>query len=555
MSPLDSPCLPDDPESLRALVLDLARQRDGLTQERNDLSRQRDAEKERADRLEALNKQLRHLLYGRKSERLKPDDRQLSFEAIEQATAEAKEGPAPQSADDDKPRKPRRRRSDEEGRASLPSGLPEIERVIDVPASEKVCPCCGGDRHKIGEDVSKRLDVVPAQYRVLVTRRPRYGCRTCETGVAQAAAPAHVVEGGLPTEALIAHLLTAKYADGLPLYRQAGIMARQGITVDRSVLAGWVGAACWWLRPLYDALRRNLMASTKIYADETPLPVLDPGRGRTKTGQLWSYVRDDRPWCGPAPPAVVYAYATGRGATHAAGHLKTFGGVLQVDGYRAYKTLVADRAASKDARPITLAFCWSHSRRRFRDAQRQGTSPVAEEALRRIGELYRIEADIRGLSAEERLTARRERSAPLVEDLKRWLDDQADRLSRKTPVGDAVHYARRHWDGLCVFLEDGRVEIDSNAVERSFKPQVLLRKNALFAGADSGAEHWAMVASLIETAKLNGLNPQAYLTKVLETLVDDFHAKRIDELLPWNWKAAATETETPQPSADTVGKK
>lgn len=238
---------------------------------------------------------------------------------------------------------------------------------------------------------------------------------------------------------------------------------------------------------------------------------------------------------GPDPPAVAYVYATGRGAVHAREHLKDFRGVLQVDGFQAYKTLVTERAGGPPALPITLAYCWSHGRRKVRDAQRQGDSPVAEEALHRIAALYRIEAEIRGRSAHERLAERRARSAPLVADMRAWLEQQAARVSRKTPVGEAIRYALRHWDGLCVFLEDGRIELDSNAVERSIKPQVLVRKNALFAGADSGAEHRAMIGSLIETAKLNGTDPQTYIRDVLETMVAGFPANRIDDLLPWTW--------------------
>jgi len=455
MSPLDLDHLPDDPDRLREVVrtlfaerAQLAADHDGLTRERDALTRDRDAAKTRATELELQLEKLRHLLYGRKSERLAPDERQLCFEALEQAIAELQEGPTNDPANDDgeedeeAPRRRRRRRASGEPRPSLPPDLPEIEQVVDVPDEEKTCPCCGGARHVIGEDVSRRLDIVPVQYRILVTRRPKYGCRSCETGVAQAPAPEHVVEGGLPTEALIAHVVIAKYAEALPLYRQATIMARQGIMVNRSVLAGWVGAACWWLRPLYLALRRHLMASTKLYADETPLPVLDPGRGRTKTGQLWSYARDDRPWAGPDPPAVAYVYATGRGAVHAREHLKDFRGVLQVDGFQAYKTLVSSRPGGPPARPITLAYCWSHCRRKFRDAQRQATSPVAEEALRRIAALYRIETEIRGCSADERLAVRRARSAPLVADMRAWLEQQAERVSRKTPVGEAIDNVR-----------------------------------------------------------------------------------------------------------------
>ncbi|GAA0603600.1 hypothetical protein GCM10009099_44570 [Caenispirillum bisanense] len=284
--PLDLDSLPTDPADLRRLVLALAEERD--------------VEKDRADRLEHLLVQLKRLMFGRRSEKLDPDQLPLAFEDLEQSIAAVHA-----EMDAAAPVERRRRRTGDE-RASLPRTLPEIERVIDVAPEDKVCPCCKGERHVIGEDVSRRLDVVPVQYRILVTRRPRYGCRTCETGVVQAPAPDHVVAGGLPTEALIAQVLVGKYADGLPLYRQARILARQGIEIDRSVLAGWVGHACWWLKPLYERLRLHLLSSAKLYADETRLPVLDPGRGRTKTCQLWAYARDDRPWGGGDPPAAAY---------------------------------------------------------------------------------------------------------------------------------------------------------------------------------------------------------------------------------------------------------
>ena len=254
---------------------------------------------------------------------------------------------------------------------ALPAHLPRVEVLVDV--EDKSCPCCGGAMHVIGEDASEMLDIVPAVLRVRVIRRPRYGCRACEGAVVQAPAPERPVTGGMATEALLAHVLVAKYADFLPLYRQAGIFARQGIDLDRSTLCDWVGRACWWLEPLWRLLRRHVMASTRIFADDTTLPVLDPGRGRTKTGRLWGYAIDDRPWGGATPPAVVYLYAEDRKGEHPAAHLAEFRGVLQVDGYGGFKSLLENRPAGE----IRLAFCWAHCRRRFYEIHQATGSPLA----------------------------------------------------------------------------------------------------------------------------------------------------------------------------------
>jgi transposase len=289
---------------------------------------------------------------------------------------------------------PRKRRTN---RGSLPPHLPRIETIVDI--DDKTCPCCRGALHQIGEDVSERLDVVPAQFRVLVVRRPKYACRSCEIGVAQAQAPARLIEGGLPTEALIAQVLVSKYADHLPLYRQAQIYARQGVDLDRSTLADWVGRAAFLLRPVHERLLFWLKRSGKLFADETTAPVLDPGRGRTKTGQLWAYARDDRPWGGADPPGVAYIYAPDRKSERPLAHLAGFAGVLQVDGYAGYRAL-----AEKGG--VELAFCWSHVRRRFYELAAGGPAPIASEALERIAALYAIEKDIHGRSAEERRAIR-----------------------------------------------------------------------------------------------------------------------------------------------------
>jgi transposase len=291
-----------------------------------------------------------------------------------------------------------RRRSN---RGSLPAHLPRIELIVDI--DDKTCPCCQRELHCIGEDRSERLDIVPAQFRVLVTVRPKYACRKCEDGVRQAAAPARLIEGGLPTEATVAQVLVSKYADHLPLYRQAQIYARQGINLDRSTLADWVGHAAWHLRPLHDRLLARLKQRPRLFADETTAPVLDPGRGRTKTGQFWAYAADDRPWGGTDPPGVAYVYASDRTAERPMSHLEGFTGILQVDGYAGYRKL----ARRNDVR---LAFCWSHVRRGFYELATPGPSPTASEALQLIAELYAVEKGIRGRSAAERRLVRQQKS-------------------------------------------------------------------------------------------------------------------------------------------------
>jgi transposase len=408
-------------------------------------------------------------------------------------------------------------------RGALPAHLPRIEIVVDVAST--ICPGCSGTLHRIGEDVSERLDIVPAQFRVLVVRRPKYACRTCEDVVVQAPAPARLIEGGLPTEATVAQVLVSKYADHLPLYRQAQIYARQGVSLDRSTLADWVGRAAFLLRPVHERLLDRLKTSSKLFADEMTAPVLDPGRGRTKTGQLWAYARDDRPWGGSDPPGVAYVYAPDRKAERPIAHLAGFHGVLQVDGYGAYKVLAARGK-------VQLAFCWSHVRRPFYELARSGPAPIASEALARIAALYRMEDDIRGRSADERRAIRQERSRPLVEALQLWLREKLSLISQKTKLAEAIRYALSRWTGLCLFLEDGRVEIDNNAVERAIRPIALNRKNALFAGSDGGAEHWAVIASLIETCKLLDVEPHGYLADVVTRIVNGHPQSRLDDLLP-----------------------
>src|SRR5436305_11051090 len=443
--------------------------------ERDTVRSEHEAAQAEIEKLRLLIRQLQRNRFGRRSEKLDPDQLQLGLEDLEQAAAaaEAAQEAASRSSNTPRPPRPRRRNL-----GALPAHLPRVEVLVDL--EDKSCPCCGGALHVIGEDTSEMLDIVPAQLRVKVIRRPRYACRACEEAVVQAPAPERPVTGGMASEALLAHVLVAKYGDFLPLYRQAGIFARQGVELDRSTLCDWVGRACWWLEPLWRLLRRHVMASTRIFADDTTLPVLDPGRGRTKTGRLWGYAIDDRPWCGSTPPAVVYLYAEDRRGEHPATHLAGFRGILQVDGYGGFKSLLADRPPGE----VRLAFCWAHCRRRFYEIRQATGSPLAEEALRRIGELYAVEAEIRGRPAEARRAARQERSKPLVEALHAWLTAQLGRVSGKSGLAEAIRYALRHWTGLELFLEDGRLELDTNTVERAIRPIALGRKNSLFAVSD-----------------------------------------------------------------------
>jgi transposase len=528
--------LPRDPEWLllqlqhMAEVVAAERSRSAALEiERDTVLAERDAAQAEIEKLRLLIRQLQRGQFGRRSERLDPDQLQLGLEDLEQTAAAAEAAQEEAAARGSTPRTPRVRRRN---LGSLPVHLPRVEVLVDL--EDKNCPCCGGALHVIGEDTSEMLDIVPAQLRVKVIRRPRYACRACEEAVVQAPAPERPISGGMATEALLAHVLVAKYADHLPLYRQAGIFARQGIELDRSTLCDWVGRACWWLEPLWRLLRRRVMSSTRIFADDTRLPVLDPGRGRTKTGRLWGYAIDDRPWQGSTPPAVVYLYAEDRKGEHPAVHLAEFQGILQVDGYSGFESLLAGRPPDR----IKLAFCWAHCRRRFYEIHQATGSPLAAEALRRIGELYKVEAEVRGRPAEERRAIRQERSRPVVDALHAWLTVQLARVSGKSGLAEAIRYALRHWQGLVLFLEDGRLELDTNTVERAIRPIALGRKNSLFAGSDGGARHWAIVASLVATAKLNGVEPLAWLTDVLERMISGrAKAHELERLLPWAWKA------------------
>ena len=507
---LDAAELPDDIAALKAMLIAAA-----VRDRRKD---------ERIAQLEKLVAAFKQAAFGRRSEKSDPDQFELALEDLETAIAVVH---AEDDAENRSARRPAKPRS--ANRGSLPKHLPRIEEIIEPQSL--VCDC-GGCLHLIGEDVSERLDVIPAQFRVIVTRRPKYACRSCTDGVVQAPAPGRLIPGGLPTEAMVAHVLVSKYADHLPLYRQAQIFSRQGVELDRSTLADWVGRAAFELRPVYAALMADLKRSSKLFMDETRAPVLDPGARKTKTGYLWALARDDRPWSGTAPPGVAFTYAPGRGGLHAERILQGFGGIMQVDGYAGYNRLIAPGRVGVG---IQLAYCWAHARRKLIEITRAGTAPIAEEGVRLIGELYAIEAEIRGLGPEQRLAARQEQSGPAVARIKAWLDLHRARVSAKAPLGEALSYIAKYWPGLVLFLTDGRIELDNNTVERTIRPIALNRKNALFAGHDAGAENWAVIASLIETCKLNAVDPYAWLATTLHAIVADHKQSRVNELLPWNY--------------------
>jgi len=510
------PDLPDDIDALKAIIMasqaKMADQ-DGVIERKED----------RIIRLEKLLADFKRALYGAKSEKGHPDQYHLALEDIETAMAVV-------HAEDEAIDPPKTVASKSRvGRGVLPKHLPRVEEIIAPGAL--ICGC-GAERHIIGEDVSERLDIVPAQFRVLVTRRPKYACRSCEAGIVQAPAKPRLIEGGMPTEATIASVIVSKYADHLPLYRQSQIYARQGVDIDRSTLAFWVGKAAHELKPVHDALLAHLKRSPKLFMDETPAPVLDPGRGKTKKGYFWALARDDRGWNGPEPPGVAFTYAPGRSGEHAVEILQGFEGILQVDGYAGYNRVLDLR----DNAPIQLAYCWAHARRKLFELTHHNVAPIADEGLKQIAALYRIEAQVRGASDDERLSVRQRRSVPKIVAFKAWLDHARTQVSAKSPTGQALKYIAKYWGGLILFLIDGRIEMDSNAVERTIRPIALQRKNALFAGHDAGAQNWAMLASLIETCKLNGVEPHSYLTGTLTAIINGHKQKDIDQLLPWNFK-------------------
>lgn len=462
--------------------------------------------------------------YGRSSEKLAREAEQLelAIEALEEDQAERITGAllvvgaAIESAAE--AQKPARR--------PLPDHLPREDTWHPAPCT---CPSCGGALRRIGEDITETLDYVPGRFKVIRHIREKLSCRACDTVVA-ARAPDHAIARGRAGAGLLAHIVVSKYDDHLPLYRQAEIFAREGVLLETSTLSGWVGATAAAMQPLIDALAGAVMASDTLHVDDTPVPVLAPGTGKTKTGRLWTYVRDERPFAGERPPAALFFYSPDRKGEHPRTHLREFRGVIHADGYAGFNELFAGNR-------ITEAACWAHVRRKFFDVHAATNSPVAKEALDRIGQLYRVEETINGALPDDRRRERQQRSTPIADVLRAWAEETTRKLSRKSELAAAFRYMRSRWTALTRCFDDGRLALDNNPAERALRCVAIGRKNYLFAGSDAGGRRAAALYSLIETAKLNGLNPQAYIADVLARIADH-PARRIAELLPWNWKPA-----------------
>lgn len=467
------------------------------------------------EHLKLVIAKLRRMIFGAKSEKVTREIEQLELKLEELETGKAERVSATTNTDAPPRNKPSRR--------PLPAHLPR-EVHTHLP-TEEACPDCGGELRKLGEDVSEILERIPPSYKVIQHVRLKMACTKCDV-IVQAPAPSRPIERGLAGPALLAHVIVSKYADHCPLYRQSEIFARDGIDLDRSTLADWVGGASHLLSPLMEQIRKHVMAGSKLHADDTPVPVLAPGMGKTKTARLWTYVRDDRPAGSDLPPAVWFAYSPDRKGEHPRQHLKDFRGVLQADAYAGFGHLY-------QAGRIQEAACMAHVRRKFYDIQVANGSPIATEAIQRIGALYDIEREIRGKPIELRHQIRQMRARPLVEELHVWMSKTLAKISRKSDTAVAIRYALSRWRALTRYLDDGRIEIDNSAAERALRAVALGRKNFLFAGSDSGGERAACLYSLLGTAKLNRLDPELYLREVLGRIADH-PINRISELLPWN---------------------
>jgi transposase len=411
-------------------------------------------------------------------------------------------------------------------RRPLPEHLPRERIVYPSPSA---CPCCGGSLHKLGEDITETLEVIPRQWKVIQHVREKFSCRSCEA-ITQPPAPSHPIARGRAGPGLLAHILFSKYGLHLPLNRQSAVYAREGVDLDVSTLADWVGATAATLMPLVLLIRAHVFAAERIHADDTTVRVL--AKGKTRTGRLWTYVRDDRPFGGPDPPAVTFFYSPDRSAKHPEQHLASCAGLMQADAYAGFNRLYS---ASRKPGPITEVACWSHARHNFFDLVRLAKAPIAIEAVKRIDELFAIERESNGLPTQERLRVRNERSRPLMVALEAWLREQRTKLSGQSNVSKAIAYCLTRWVALTRFLDDGRLCMSNNAAEREIRPIAVGRHNWTFAGSDEGGRRAAAIYTLIHSAKINDIDPHAWLADVLARL-QDHPAKRIDELLPWNWK-------------------
>jgi transposase len=527
---LDSAAFPDDAAHLRALLAE----RDAAIAERNAALAERDAALLHArfeiEKLKVQLAALRRERYGKSSERLAAEIGQLEMLIgdLEEDGAEreaAAEKARRARGTSDRPRQPALRRP-------LPKHLPR-ETVTHEPVLACHCGCTDPARlTRLGESVTEVLEKTPARLKVIRHVRPRYACRACEA-VIQAPAPALPIERGRPGPGLMAHVLVSKYLDGLPLYRLSGILAREGVEIERQTLADWVGHGAWWLCPLAEAIGAYALAQGVIWTDDTPIRVLAPGRGRTRLGRFWVYAFDPRPWGSTGPPAAFYCYSPDRKGERPREHLAGYAGWLHADAYAGYNALTA--AKGGEPQPITHVACMAHARRELFKVYESTKSPIAEEALRRIGELYAIETATNGQPPERRHAVRQSQSKPLLEALHAWMLQQRRRLSGKSTLGKALQYALNRWDALARYIEDGRLSIDNNLSERLLRGIAVTRKNFLFVGSDAGGQRAAIIYTIAETAKLNGLDPEAYIAAVLDRMAHGHPISRLDELLPWNF--------------------
>ncbi|MGO6986864.1 IS66 family transposase [Rhizobium leguminosarum] len=530
--------LPDDVDALKAMVLAMAREQAAkearLKAAEAEIARLEAVEKsanERIANLTSILKVLQRTQHGTRSERLRlgVNDEQVSFAFEEVETGLSAIQSELDHAAKDKPKRAARPRK------GFAAHLERIEEVIEpeIPAG-----CEGLEKVLIGEDRSERLDVVPPKFRVIVTRRPKYAFRGND-GVLQALAPAHIIESGLPTERLLAYIAVSKYADGLPLYRQEAIYLRDGVEISRSLMARWMGHLGFELQICADYILERVKEGERIFADETTLPTLAPGSGKTTKAWLWAYARDDRPYGGTSPPMVAYRFEDSRGADCVARHLAGFSGILQVDGYSAYTSLAKTRAKAGSNEPIQLAGCWAHLRRKFYDLHISGVSKAATDTIIAMTELWRIEDEVRGRDADSRSMLRREKSATIVSGLFDLWEKELGKVSGKSKTAEAIRYALTRREALEHFLTDGRIEIDSNIVERAIRPQTITRKNSLFAGSQGGGRTWATLATLLQTAKMNNVDPLDWLSQTLTRIAQGWPVSELEALMPWNFRPDA----------------
>ena len=509
-----TPSLPDDIDALKALLL----QRDGELQSlRQTVSTLELALSVRTLEIEQLTLQiakLKRMVFGRKSEKIDQKLEQLETrledliaeEGATEQTAEAQAQPRQKSI-----HKP------------FPESLAREEHIIEP--KEDACPQCGGNLKPLGEDVSEQLEVIEAAFKVIRHVRKKKACACCDC-IVQAPAPSRPIQRGFAGPGLLANIAVAKFADHQPLYRQALIHARRGVELDPATTGRWMGACGVLITPLVEALRRYVVAPGKVHSDDTPMPVLAPGNGKTKTGRLWVYVRDDRNSGSLAAPAVWFAYSANRQGLHPQTHLAGFTGVLQADAYGGYDKIYKDSS-------VTEAACWAHARRKVYDLHVKKATPTTTEILRRIGELYGIEAQIRGQPQMERQRIRQLQAKPLLVELEVWLRNRLLTLSTQSETAKAINYMLNQWQALVYYCEDGVAEIDNNIAENALRGCCLGRKNFLFLGADSGGERAAAMYSLIGTARMNGIDPEAYLRYVF-THIADYPINKVADLLPWN---------------------